>query len=351
MAAVLSPSRVESWFDEQRARVEATLSAALHLEDEQNLDTAWSEAWGELRGFVLRPGKRVRPLLVLAGHAIGSGELEVSEGLLQFAASSELLHAFTLIHDDVADRADSRRGGPALHRVFGSGRSGENLAVVAGDHLFALAMELAAAAGLPRGQEALRMVLRTCRHTAAGQFLDLALAQAPLSQVSLFQTIKVAQLKTARFGFVSPLGVGATLAGASPETVERLERAGRAIGIAFQLSDDLLGLYGDDSVAGKPGASDFYEAKRTFPLIAAYCRARAEGRAALERLWDAEEKTPAMLEEARARIRAEGGVTATRRLIDRSIRAALRTLAPLPNPGGVRDQLAALAVLCRERRS
>ena len=101
---------------------------------------------------------------------------------------------------------------------------GEDLAVVMGDHLFARAIEVMLASGAPGAAEVTTWFLSVCRHTAVGQFLDLQLAAAPLQDVTLFQTLKVAHLKTARYGFVAPLVCGARLAGADEATLEALER-------------------------------------------------------------------------------------------------------------------------------
>ncbi|MBX7116621.1 MAG: polyprenyl synthetase family protein [Myxococcaceae bacterium] len=324
-----------------RAQVDAALERLLDVEDEAAVDPRWAALRLKVRHFALRPAKRVRPLLLLAGHALVRGQLGVSGGLLGFAAALELLHTFLLIHDDVADRARVRRGGPALHLMLGSGKRGEDLAVVAGDHLFARAVEAMLQTGLPNAPAAVRYVLSVCRHTAAGQSLDLELGAAPLNQLTLFQVLKVAQLKTARYGFVAPLVCGALLAGADPGLMTALERVGRHAGVAFQLVDDLLGLFGDDHDIGKAGGADFFEGKRTFPLVAAWARADDAGRARLESLWDAPNKDDQSLKAARSLVLAHGGRAATERVIVRTHRLAARSIAALPEAGGMRELIAA----------
>jgi geranylgeranyl diphosphate synthase type I len=334
-----------------QSELEAAIERLLVLEDEQSIDPRWSRALVELRGYALRPGKRVRPTLLVAGWALASGELGrgVPRGVVDFAAGLELLHTFMLIHDDVADRAATRRGGPALHRVLAPGRAGDDLAVVVGDHVYARSMEVMLGAGLPRAAEATKYLLAICRHTAVGQYLDLEVARAPLDEVSLFQALKVANLKTAKYGFVAPLVAGAMLGGASPELCEALERVGRQVGMAFQLRDDLIGLFGDDKVAGKDGGGDFYEGKRTFPVIAAWTRADAAGRAQLERLWSLEARTPGDLAQARELVERWGGRKATQRVIERMTRGARRTLAALPSGGGTRLVLDSLMARLAKR--
>jgi geranylgeranyl diphosphate synthase, type I len=318
--------------------LERSLADLLVLPDEGAMDPRWSRAMVEVRAYTLRPAKRVRPTLLLAGWAMASGELVrgVPEGVKTFAAGLELLHTFMLIHDDVADRAETRRGGPSLHRTLATGKAGEDLAVVVGDHLYARAIEVMLGSGMSHAAEATRYMMAVCRHTAVGQYLDLDLARTPLQDVTIFQTLKVANLKTARYGFVAPLVVGAMLGGADKALLEQLERVGRQVGMAFQLSDDLIGLFGDDDVAGKAGGGDFVEGKRTFPVVAAWTRADAQGRSQLEQLWHSAVRDAQALASARGALEAWGGREATQRVIERMTRSARRTLQQLPSGSGAR---------------
>jgi geranylgeranyl diphosphate synthase type I len=294
------------------AQLERLLAKTLVVPDEHGLDPRWARAQTELRAYTLRPAKRVRPMLLVTGWALAGGDLSrgVPEGVEAFAVALELLHTFMLIHDDVADRAATRRGGASLHTMLGAGKAGEDLAVVLGDHVYARALEVMLGSGLPGAPAATRYMLGVCRHTAVGQYLDLDLSRAPLSEVTLFATLKVATLKTARYGFVAPLVLGAMLGGADEALLEVLERVGRQMGLAFQLRDDVIGLFGDDRVAGKDGGGDFHEGKRTFPLIAGWTRADASGRQALEALWalpEAERAEAGQLARARAELERWGG--------------------------------------------
>jgi geranylgeranyl diphosphate synthase type I len=203
--------------------------------------------------------------------------------------------------------------------------------------------------GLPSSVKATQYMMAICRHTAAGQYLDLDLGRARLDEVTLFQTLKVAHLKTAKYGFVAPLVAGAMLGGGSPELLEALERVGRQVGMAFQLRDDLIGLFGDDRVAGKDGGGDYVEGKRTFPVIAAWTRADDEGRAQLEALWAQPNKTAAHLEAARKLVKHHGGDQATERVIARMTRGARKSLALLPSANGSRALLDALMARLQKR--
>ncbi len=332
------PMGAEAALASFQLELERSLADLLVLPDEATMDPRWSRAMVELRAYTLRPAKRVRPTLLLAGWAMASGELTrgVPEGVKQFAAGLELLHTFMLIHDDVADRAATRRGGPSLHRALSSGKAGEDLAVVVGDHVYSRAVEVMLTSGMPHAAEATRYMMAICRHTAVGQYLDIDLARTPLQDVTIFQTLKVANLKTARYGFVAPLVAGAMLGGADKSLLEQLERVGRQVGLAFQLRDDLIGLFGDDSVAGKDGGGDFVEGKRTFPVVAAWTRADSAGRAKLEQLWASDVKDEKALQSARSEIDAWGGREATQRVIERMTRSARKTLELLPAGAGAR---------------
>ena len=339
------------WLRHAQSDVEARLLELLELPDEEGIDPRWSEALGHTREYARRPAKRLRPALVAMGHGLGAGHAEVPAGLWTFAAALELLHTFLLIHDDVADCAERRRGTAALHRILAPGKLGEDLAVVVGDHLFARSIEAMLGTALPGSARAVRYYLGVCRHTAAGQYLDIDLTRAPLPEVTIFRTLRVAHLKTARYGFVAPLVCGAMLANASPALLEGLDRVGRLVGLAYQMRDDLIGLFGDSQITGKGSDGDFVQGKRTFPVMAAYTRAPPAIRGEMERLWTERPADPVALARARTLVIAHGGAAATERVIERATRSARRALASLPHGGGFRDLLDSLILVLSQRRS
>jgi len=343
----------QAWLKLVQTEVEASLHELFELPDEAGFDARWAEAMAQARAYTLRPAKRVRPALVMAGHCLARGTPVVPSELWRFAAGLELLHTFLLIHDDVADQAEARRGGAALHRLLAPGRRGEDLAVVLGDHLFSRALEAMLESGLPGVARVVRYYLAVCRHTAAGQYLDLSLGGAPLAEVSLFQALRVASLKTARYGFCAPLVCGAMLGGGGDALREGLERVGRHVGMAYQLRDDLIGLFGDSAVAGKAADGDFVQGKRTFPVLAAFARATPQAREELEALWalPAADKDARALARARALVEEHGGRAACERMVERASRTARRALQSLPNPNGVRDLLDALIARLAQRAS
>ncbi len=338
----------QAWIDHVRIEVERRLATLLSLPDEERLDARWTRAIAAARRLALRPAKRVRPALVLLGWRLARGDETPPDGVWRFAAALELLHTFLLIHDDVADRSDLRRGGPALHRSLGRGRRGVDLAVVVGDHLYTRALEAMLETELPGIAAAVRYYLGVCRLTAAGQFLDLTLSGAALGDVTLFQTLRVALLKTARYGFAAPLVVGARLGGAGDQLTAPLERTGRQLGLAFQLRDDLLGLFGAPALTGKPSA-DWLTGKATFPVIAAYTRAPLAVRRELDALWHAASRDAGARARACRLIEAHGGRAAAEHAVLRATRVARRNARALPAAAASRALLDALIVSLAER--
>lgn len=326
-----------TWMQMVVSQTEQQMADLLQFPDEGAFDPAWTEALLHVRAYNLRPSKKLRPGLVVAGYAFGRGEAAVPAGLWRFAAATELLHNFMLVHDDIADQADMRRGGLTLHRMLAPGRMGEDLAVISGDHLFARSIEAMLTCNLEGASQAVSYFLRVCRHTAAGQYLDIKFSHAPLAEISLFQSLKVAYLKTALYGFSAPLVCGAMLANADEKLVDALDRLGRHVGLAYQLQDDLIGLYGQVSEAGKSTSSDLEQGKRTFPVLAAYSRACSEARREFDAIWTPGKKDAVTLAAARYLVESFGGRAATERMISRSTRQAQRIVATLPTAGGMRD--------------
>ncbi len=324
--------------------LERELRGALRLQDEERIDPLWRRAQAMVREFTMRPAKRIRPWLVAAGHALGGGAHPTPRGVWRFGAAVELLHTFMLVHDDVADVSELRRGGPTLHRSLAALGPGNDLAIVAGDHLFANAIDRMLGSGLPGAAKATRAYLKVCRHTAAGQFLDLALSRKPLAELTPFHALKVAHLKTARYSFAAPLACGVILAGADGALVSEVERIGCLAGLAFQLRDDLIGTFGDPAQTGKP-ADDLSERKRTFPLLVAWRRADHAERMVLEDLGPGVPSD--RVAHAREIIELRGGRAATERVMARAMAAARRQLRSLEAPatavaivGAMLEQLA-----------
>ncbi|MEO3993895.1 MAG: polyprenyl synthetase family protein [Desulfurococcaceae archaeon TW002] len=205
-------------------------------------------------------GKRLRPLvLVLSGRMYGLNErVGIHAG-----ASVEILHNFTLIHDDIMDKDAFRRGVPTVHTVYG-----EDMAILAGDLLFAKAFEalgrLSELVPADRLVKAFKELTWAAVTVAEGQALDMEFEHR--WDVTLDEYLSMIYKKTAAL-FKSSLVIGALLAGAPEDEITNLEKFAEGVGIAFQIRDDVLGLVADESVLGKPVYSDLREGKKTVLVI------------------------------------------------------------------------------------
>jgi geranylgeranyl diphosphate synthase type I len=274
-----------------RGRVQTALEAFLDEQAERLLPLGRDAARlvAEARTSV-SGGKRFRASFCWWGHLAVAPPLD-DEAVVRACASLEVLHASALVHDDYMDASDSRRGRPSAHRTFegehrGAGWRGEAGqygaagAILLGDLLLSWSEELLRRCGLPLAVVAPALeVLDVCRtEVIAGQFLDVSAQARGHADVDAAMT--VLRYKSAKYSVERPLHLGATLAGASAETVRELSAFGLPLGEAFQLRDDLLGVFGDPATTGKPAGDDLVEGKRTV-LVALALDAAPAGDAAL----------------------------------------------------------------------
>ncbi len=219
-------------------------------------------------------GKRFRAAFCYWGYRSVRADVADEPSLVRASAALELLHASALVHDDYMDASDTRRGGPAPHRAFEvlhrehgwTGRPeqyGAAAAILLGDLLLAWSDGMLRRCGLPPDvvADALDVFDATRSEVIAGQFLDVSVQARGASDVE--QAMRVLRYKSAKYSIERPLHVGAALAGADRGTVAALTGFGLPLGEAFQLRDDLLGVYGDPEVTGKPAGDDLTEGKRT----------------------------------------------------------------------------------------
>ena len=308
---------------------------------------------------LLAAGKRLRPTFCYWGWRGAGGE--DGQAILAAAAALELLHASALVHDDVMDGSDTRRGRPSLHRQFalrhaeqrwrGSPESfGMGAAILMGDLLLAWTDGMYHASGLPAGAlrrgQAVLDLMRT--EMIAGQYLDL-LGQAAGND-TVDSALRVAEYKTARYTIERPLHLGAALAGCPEGAVPAaLSAYGLPLGVAFQLRDDILGVFGDPAETGKPAGDDVREGKRTVLLAITRARAgAAQARVIDERLGD-----PRLDEEGAAEVRAvitdTGALAACEAMIGEHVAEAVAALGQAPITDDARAALAELAVAATAR--
>ncbi|MEJ3406013.1 polyprenyl synthetase family protein [Rathayibacter sp. YIM 133350] len=321
----------------------------------------------------LSGGKRFRALFCYWGWQAVSGEPEgfdpfADEGgpehldaVVSVAAALEIFHAAALVHDDIIDNSDTRRGAPAAHRAFealhlqggwsgdpeGFGRAS---AILLGDLLLGWSDELLdeGIAELPRA-EARRArsefnLMRT--EVTAGQYLDILEEQAWPSRAesemrSRAETVIV--YKSAKYSVLAPLVIGAALAGGTDAQLAALRTFGLPLGTAYQLRDDLLGVFGDEQLTGKPSGDDLREGKRTMLVAIARERMQPGQRRLLDELLGDPDLDAAQVRMLQSTIRASGAVDEVEALIARQVVRAITAVNDAPLSRRARSELVALA--------
>jgi geranylgeranyl diphosphate synthase type I len=288
----------------------------------------------ELDRVISSGGKRLRPLFCCLGHLAAGGRID--ERTIRAAAALELLHTFAIVHDDVMDRSRTRRGSPAswvhlaeVHRDRGMpgdpqqwGLSG---AVLVGDLALVLAGRALHEAGFPAEvmSPALERYDRMRAEVVVGQYLDVLAAHRGSAEEP--EARRIAVLKSGGYTVEGPLHIGALLAGASSQVIALLSAYGVPLGEAFQLRDDVLGVFGDPAVTGKDRDSDLREGKRTLLVARAVAGSAPDDRSFLETRLGASDITHAEIERARALLgEARASVVALIGELVSSARAALR---------------------------
>lgn len=227
-------------------------------------------------------GKRIRPSFVLMAYNLFHDDVD---RILPVATALETYHNYTLLHDDLMDKADMRRGRPTVHKKWD-----DNTAILSGDTMLVLAYEHLAKCDAKYLKPALDLFTETALEVSEGQQFDMEFETR--NDVAEEEYIEMIRLKTSVL-LACALKMGAVVAGASDADANALYAFGEKVGLAFQLQDDLLDVYGDPKVFGKAIGGDITSNKKTFMLINAFNRADAETRAELERWTTATEFDPA----------------------------------------------------------
>lgn len=353
-----SPALVD--VDDVRAGVDAQVAAVVDALAHDLAHVGADAMIDELRAATTG-GKRFRAAFCYwswRAHAPAAGGRSDAasasrETLLGIGAALELFQAAALVHDDVMDDSDTRRGRPAAHRVFAAqhaehGRTGPaarfgeaaaillgDLALIAADRAFAAAVDPLPA----QVRSAARSVYDLMRaEVIVGQYRDVLAQALPWGtdpRADEDQARTVVRAKSARYSVEHPMVLGATVAGADADALALVGRAGLAIGEAFQLRDDLLGVFGDPATTGKPAGDDLREGKRTVLVARAIQRADDAGRAALLSGLGRRDLSADDVEALRDILRSTGAVTDVETLIDELARPALAELgaAELAEPG------------------
>lgn len=351
------PEQFEAWRVGLRLKVLAHLSEFVAGRCTAELAESGVEMAGDILLNFMAGGKCLRSTFMYLGWLAGS---EDSDEALFASTGLELLHAFALLQDDVMDAASSRRGRPAAHIQFSqwhrkrklsgpAARFGESAAILLGDLCLIWAEQMLRESGVeyrslqrawPR-YDAMRIEL------ALGQFADLTSDIRDLP--SMDTVLDVARRKSGNYTVRRPLEMGAAMSGCNDRTISGLGRYGEAVGEAFQLRDDLLGVFGAASVTGKPDSQDLVERKATSVVTAAYQLADPLTRRQLTELMRAAELDDGAIERWRTLIVATGAVQWIEDAIDDRVGAALHELDQLRISEPVRAALTNMAAVCTER--
>jgi geranylgeranyl diphosphate synthase type I len=344
---------------EVRELVDARLDVLLGAEQLRwaAVDPLLDEPLERLRRFALDGGKRLRPAFCRLAHTAARGTGATEQLVVDAGAALELLHVFALVHDDVMDGSELRRGVPTVHEHFArrhrdSGwagearRFGEGVAVLVGDLALVLADRLLT--GADACTWAVYNELRV--ELVMGQFLDVTVAANRCADPAT--SARISRFKSAKYTVERPLHLGAAVAGRFEELAPTFSAYGLPLGEAFQLRDDVLGAFGDEAVVGKPVGDDFREGKPTRLVVHALDVARSErllpALDVLSRLGDPS-LSPADVVAVQDVLESTGARAAVERRIDSLLHEAIDALDGADIDTGARADLVELAVYCARR--
>lgn len=275
----------------------------------------------------------MRPGIALLFHSVGGKE---KEKIVQLAAAFELIHSATLVHDDINDGADTRRGTIAAYRKYGLQR-----ALIAGDFLFVQGFRLG---GVMEAQEVVEMVADSCSAMAESEILQIEVEHH--SEMPLEMYMSIIGGKTAR-PIEASARVGAYIGGGSTSDIEVLGRYGLNIGYAFQIVDDMLDLTGERNTLGKPLGMDILDSKANLPLMIAM-QGRYPGSGRIAEVFEKDRKTDGEVSEVLELVQATDALDRAREHAERLRDAALEAIEHLA-PSMYKDSLTALAGTVLER--
>jgi len=228
------------------------------------------ELYSAASHLIVSGGKRLRPYMVMKSCEMLGGK---TKNAINAASAIEMVHNFTLVHDDIMDNDEMRHGVTTVHKKFGM-----PIAILAGDVLFSKAYQVVSSTSLPSNSviELVSRLAKSCVDVCEGQLLDISMANSEKIP-SQSQYIKMIEKKTAALFEVS-CAMGAICANAKRKDVSNLSSFGKNLGIAFQITDDLIGVLGDPKITKKPVGNDLREGKKSLPILLAINRAKGENK-------------------------------------------------------------------------
>ncbi|MHB8633528.1 MAG: polyprenyl synthetase family protein [Thermoplasmatota archaeon] len=291
------------------------------------------ELYDAIRHLPMSGGKRLRPIVaILAAQCVGGD----SKKIMPYGVALEILHNFTLIHDDIMDKCDTRRGVPTVHAKWGI-----PMGILAGDTMFALVFELLNQLEIDdRTYRAVALdVAKLAREVCEGQYWDMHFeTQKKIEELQYYHMI---ERKTATF-FEIAMKNGAELGGAEPQQVKKLAECGRLLGLAFQVWDDYLGVTGKAEETGKPERADIRGGKKTLVYVSTHGKLDPFDRRQFVDLYKKADKTDQEIDEILKFMEKSGGLDYTRQRAREFSSFAKATLTELPETAAKR----LLAILC-----
>ncbi|WP_028279023.1 polyprenyl synthetase family protein [Arthrobacter sp. H5] len=355
--------------EQARYRAALTTATSAYLDSQRHLLRTISPDTHTLIDTVetlTRGGKKLRPLLCYWGWR-GAGGPADSPEIVAAGVALELFQAAALIHDDIIDRSATRRGAPSVHEQFGSlhARSGWHLnadrfgisaAILAGDLCLSLSEEQFASIGpkAAHGTAGRGIFNRMRTEVMAGQYLDLleeAVGPGQSPEAAAARAHNILRYKSAKYSTEHPLCLGGALAGAGKDQLAAYSEFSLPLGEAFQLRDDILGVFGDPAVTGKPAGDDLREGKRTVLVARALETGSSADRKVINRALGNDQLNPGDVERLRGIITATGALEFTESLILQLSQSAFDTLDRLEVDSTCRTALALLATSAVTRSS
>lgn len=288
--------------DTLRKNIDASMAAFLkQVRTEYRLHLVNPILYDSILEYSLREGKRIRPMLLLLAYlGYSRPGKTLSPSVYRASTCIEFLHNFMLIHDDIVDSSDLRRGKPTMHRLLrravrcsNPGKLGTDLAIIAGDIVYALAIDafLSINEDPSRKEAALKYFVQTAAFTAMGEFVDTVHGVDHLKNIEEKDVFLNYALKTARYTFDCPLVTGAILAGSPHREIRKLAAFGLHIGEAFQIQDDVIGMFATEKEIGKSVLSDLEEQKKTILVVHARDHLGGRDKTLFKKLFLKEKKT------------------------------------------------------------
>ena len=293
------------------------------------------EVVANIKEYTLRGGKRLRPIFLIYGYKCLT-EANI-DAVIEASISVELMQSYLLIHDDIMDEDELRRGKPTFHIVyehicntlFGGGATrkfGENIAILAGDLLEAYGIDVLTNSRFKEEYvtRALRKYAEIVKNVGYGQILDIMSEKK--NAITEAEILQIHKLKTASYTIENPLQIGAILAGAVEADLEVMSNYGIPLGLAFQIQDDILGLFGTEEKIGKPVGSDIQEGKKTLLILHALSNCSEKEKGYIISALGNADVTMAEIDRIREIVRETGSLDYSKRLVAEKIEEAIHAI-------------------------